>query len=185
MKKKKYPPPVKSQVKQKHNALWSYFPFRHVHLALVSDQTHHVLISKVFSWLKCIWVAHKRAWKPGWIAAHVINFCFQWLYYSAATTFWSTSLDVVQKHICEWKWMMLSVTRESGSKIEMLWADTRPYGSSIGAVSLGEGWCCYALQKSQHKSGLEHVMYCINVWQESSLPQFMVWSLSWRNVFMY
>lgn len=88
----------------------------------------------------------------------------------------------MQKHICEWKWVMFSVTWESGSKNEMLWADNR---SSTGAVSLGEGWCFYALQKSQHKSGLKRAMYCMNVWQESSLPQFMVQYPSCRNVCMY
>lgn len=36
-KKKKYPPPVKSQVKQQPNALWSYFPFGHVRLALAEQ----------------------------------------------------------------------------------------------------------------------------------------------------
>jgi len=65
--------------------------------------------------------------------------------------------------------MMLSVTWESGSKNEMLWADTRPNGSSARAVSLGEGWCFYVLQKSQHKSGLQHAMCCTNVWQKSFL----------------
>ena len=153
--------------------------------ALVPDQVRYVLIPKVCSRLKCTRVAHNRARKQGWVAAHVINFCFQWLYYSAATTFSRPSLDVVQKHVCEWKWTMLSVTRESGSKNEMLWADTRPNRSSTGTVLLGEGWCFHALQKSQHKSGLKHAMYCVNVWQESSLPQFMVQDPSCRNVCMY
>lgn len=148
--------------------------------ALVSDQVHYVLISKVCSQLKCTWVAHNRAQKQGWIVAHVINFCFQWLYYSAATTFSRTSLDIVQKHICEWKWVILSVTWESGSKNEMLWVDTRPNRSSTTSVSLGKGWWFYASQKSQHKSGLNHATYCTNVWQESSLPQFMAQDLSCR-----
>lgn len=153
--------------------------------AVVSDQVHCVLISKVCSQLKCTWVAQNRAWKQGWIAAHVINFCFRWLYYSAATTFSRTRHDVVQKHICEWMWLMLSITWESGSKNETLCIDTRPNRSSAGAVSLGEGWCFYALQKSQHKSGLKHATYCMNVWQESSLPKFMVQDPSCRNVCMY
>lgn len=101
--------------------------------ALVPDRICYVLIPRACSQIKRTWVGHNRARNHGWIAACVINFCFQWLYHSVATTFSKMSLDVVQKHSCEWKWTMLSVTWESGSKNEMLWADSRPNRSSAGA----------------------------------------------------
>lgn len=173
MKKKKHPPPVKSRVKQEHNALWSYFPFRHVRLSLVSDQTHHVQIPKVFGWSKCIWVAHKRAWKPGRIAARVTNFCFQWLYYSAATTFWSTSLDVVQKHICEWKGMTLSATRESGSKTEVLWADTDPTGLQPGLCRLGKGGV--VMHCKNPSTNQDPSMRCVVSTSGKNLPCHSLW----------